>query len=155
MTRSPRSRRVTRLALALLALAPVALAGPATAQSDEPTSPPLLACGPGADPSLDALCLGMATPIEPDDSMLDPQPVAWDRIEVAADGRTLTVYFWMGVQDCNGLHSVEVTPADGGIELTVLAGIPEDAATRICIELAQLYSTVVTLDEPLIVSTAS
>jgi hypothetical protein len=143
--------RWPRLALTLVALVSFAVIGPAaaTAQSEAPSQAPILVCDPTQPDSL--ACLGPATPIEPDDSLVSPTPVPFDHVTVGADGRTLTVYFWMGVQECNGLHSVVVEPTGSGITLTVLTGIPEDAISRICIELAQLYSTVITLDEPIIV----
>ena len=152
MTRTTPASRVSRLALILIALASFAAIGPAatTAQSEAPTTAPMMVCDPTQPDSI--ACVGPATPIEPDDSLVSPTPVPYDHVTVGADGRTLTVYFWMGVQECNGLHGVVVEPTEGGIELTVLTGIPEDAVSRICIELAQLYSTVVTLDEPLIVA---
>jgi hypothetical protein len=56
----------------------------------------------------------------------------------------------MGVEDCYGLHSVEVTPSDSGIGITLLTGTAADAEGRLCVALAQLYSTTVTLEAPLI-----
>jgi hypothetical protein len=170
MTRTTSRSRWLRLALTLVALASLAAIGPvaALAQSEAPAASPAAPASPvapsqapaticdPASPDMLETCLATATPIEPDDSLTSPTPVPFDHVTVSADGRTLTVYFWMGVQECNGLHSVEVEPLpDGGITLTVLTGIPEDAISRICIELAQLYSTVVTLDEPLIVPGAA
>jgi hypothetical protein len=57
----------------------------------------------------------------------------------------------MGAEPCNGLYGVETTPTEGGIDLTVLVGTPEDAASMMCIAIAELRSTVVTLDQPLVV----
>jgi hypothetical protein len=159
MTTTTSRSRWPRLALTLLALASFAAVSPtaALAQSEAPAASPSASsqapetiCDP-ASPDMLETCLATATPIEPDDSLTSPTPVPFDHVTVSADGRTLTVYFWMGVQECNGLHSVEVEPTDGGITLSILTGIPDDAISRICIELAQLYSTVVTLDAPLIV----
>jgi hypothetical protein len=143
-----------RLALAL-ALGSVALAGlalPASAQaSPAPDAPVCATLDPSAEP---ADCGDGATAIAADPTVQDPRPIAWDHIVVAPDGRSLTVYFWMGVQDCNGLHSVVVTPTDTGIDVSVLVGIPAGTESRICIELAQLYRTTVVLDEPLIANAA-
>jgi hypothetical protein len=95
-------------------------------------------------------CTETATPIEPDPAVLAPRPTAWDHVVVSADGRSLEVYFWMGVEDCYGLHSVEVTPSDSGIGITLLTGTAADAEGRLCVALAQLYSTTLTLEAPLI-----
>ena len=162
MTLTTSRSRWPRLALTLVALASFAAVSPAgaLAQSEAPVASPAVgspmpteACDP-AQPDMLETCLAGATPIEPDDSLTSPTPAAFDHVTVSADGRTLTVYFWMGVQECNGLHSVEVAPTETGIALRILTGIPEDAISRICIQLAQLYSTVVTLEQPLIVDGA-
>lgn len=124
---------LARLALPALFAASLAVAGGAGVALAQEASP---------DPG--------AIPIVADPSLNDPQPTAWDHVVVDPDGRTLHVYFWMGVQECNGLHSVEVTPTEGGISITVLTGLPEGVEAITCIELAQLYQTSVTLDAPLI-----
>jgi hypothetical protein len=90
-----------------------------------------------------------ATLVEPNPDLLDPQPTGWDRIEVAPDGRTLTVYFWSGIPDCYGLQRVDVVPADGGVDVQLYTGLvpPGD---QVCIQIAQLYKTVVELEAPVI-----
>lgn len=92
-----------------------------------------------------------ATPIEADATVQDPRPHPWDRIVVASDGVTLDIFFWMGILECNGLHSVNITATDTGIDLRLMTGIPAGVpADIVCIELAQLYRTIAILDEPLI-----
>lgn len=92
-----------------------------------------------------------ATAIEADATVQDPRPHTWDRVVVASDGVTLNIFFWMGIEQCNGLHSVNITTTDSGIDLRLLTGIPAGVPTDIvCIELAQLYRTTAVLDEPLI-----
>ena len=140
--------RLPRLALTVaLALFLLTSAWPARAQDVE-TGTDEAAC-PAGDLSVPG-CTEMATPIEPDPAVLDPRPTAWDHVVVSADGRSLEVYFWMGVEDCYGLHSVEVAPSDSGIGITLLTGTAADAEGRLCVALAQLYSTTVTLEAPLI-----
>jgi hypothetical protein len=92
----------------------------------------------------------LATPIEPDPTVTNPRPHAWERIVVGTDGRTLDIYFWMGIEDCNGLHSVTVDPTDTGIDVLLLTGTPAGAEDMMCIELAQLYVTTIVLEQPLI-----
>ena len=122
-------------------------AWPALAQEVEPgMDDPACAAADVSVPE----CTETATPIEPDPAVLAPRPTAWDHVVVSADGRSLEVYFWMGVEDCYGLHSVEVTPSDSGIGITLLTGTAADAEGRLCVALAQLYSTTVTLEAPLI-----
>jgi hypothetical protein len=140
--------RLPRLAIPVaLALLLLTTAWPARAQDVE-TATDGAAC-PAGDLSLPG-CTDMATPIEPDPAVLDPRPTAWDHVVVSADGKSLEVTFWMGVEACYGLHSIEVVPSDSGIGITLLTGTAADAEGRRCVALAQLYSTSVTLEAPLI-----
>ena len=148
-------RRIAVSLLGLLAIAAVAPAG-ALAQSAAPSEAPAakVAVSPLCEPEnapLVAGCLVDATPVEADPTLQDPQAVPFDHVTVGPDGTTLTVYFWMGAEPCTGLYAVEVQPTEGGIDLTILVGSPEDAASMTCIAIAELRSTVVTLDQPLVV----
>jgi hypothetical protein len=91
-----------------------------------------------------------ATPIEPDTTVVQPRPHAWDSILVSGDGLHLSIHFWMGIEECNGLHSVRVSPTDTGIDVQLETGVPAGSEDMACIEIAQLYVTSVTLAEPLI-----
>jgi len=159
MTHARSLAQPRRLALSFLGVLAVAAVAPvgALAQAASPGEAPAgkVAVSPLCDPEnapLVAGCLMTATPIEADPSLQDPQPVPFDHVTVGPDGTTLTVYFWMGAEPCNGLYGVETTPTEGGIDLTVLVGTPEDAASMMCIAIAELRSTVVTLDAPLVVN---
>ncbi|MDP8904436.1 MAG: hypothetical protein M3N29_03835 [Chloroflexota bacterium] len=101
----------------------------------------------GAQPGDDG-----ALVVQPEPGIVDPQPHAWDHITVAADGRTITVFYWGGVQECYGLAAVHVDrDADGLLEVTVLEGRRADLAPdTACIEIAVLKSVTVDLDEPII-----
>lgn len=91
-----------------------------------------------------------ATLIEPDPTLVDQLPSSWERVVVAPDGRTLTVYFWSGVDTCYGLARVEVSRTADALDIALWTGTRPEAAGMPCIEIAQLYKTVVVLDEPLI-----
>lgn len=146
------------LALALLGLLALTAVAPAAAMAQdasiEPIAPKVAVCEP-PDASLVAMCLATAVPVITDPTLQDPQAVPFDHVTVGPDGTTLTVYFWMGAEPCHGLYGVETAPIEGGIDLTVLVGAPEDAASMTCIAIAELRSTVVTLDQPLVVPGAS
>jgi hypothetical protein len=115
----------------------------------EPTSSPDDACF-AADLEPTVGCQAAALPIEPDAAVTDPRAQGWDHVVVGPDGTTLDVYFWMGVRHCNGLHSVQVTPTETGIDLTLVTGVPVGAEGMVCIALATEYVTTVPLDAPLI-----
>lgn len=99
--------------------------------------------GDPQDPSTGAL------QVQPEPGIVNAIPHAWDHINVAPDGRTITVYYWGGVQDCYGLASVGVErDANGLLQVTVMEGqrgnLGPDMA---CIEIALLKSVTVALDD--------
>ncbi len=89
-----------------------------------------------------------ATIAVPQDGLSDIRTRGWDHIDVASDGRTLTVYFWNGVDTCYGLAGVDATTTDGVLTVTLRVGTLPDVDA--CIEIAQLYQTIVVLDAPVI-----
>ena len=93
-----------------------------------------------------------ATPATPNPGVTGAQPIPFDHIDVGPDGRTLTIYYWHGVDGCYGLKDVTVTPVEGGYAVTIWAGMLPEAVNRICIDMAQLYSTQVILDTPVFVN---
>jgi|WetSurMetagenome_2_1015567.scaffolds.fasta_scaffold534610_1 hypothetical protein len=138
------SRRFALSMLGSLLLMSVAATG-ALAQST----------APGADPSAPVTVTApeptnAAIPAVPNPKIVDAQPTAWERIEVASDGRTLTVYFWNGAEACNGLKDVEVSVVNGVTTVTVLTGLTPEAMFTTCIEGLFLYQTQVVLDAPIL-----
>jgi hypothetical protein len=131
-----------RAALALTAaLVIVSVAAPVSLAQSEPVADP-------APPIVDPL--DGATPAVPDPTITGEQPTAWDHVTVSPDGRTLTVYFYNGAEGCYGLKDVQVDVAAGVPTITVLTGIRQDAISKLCIEIAQLYKTDVVLDAPIL-----
>jgi len=122
--------------LVLTSAASVMAAGPNTPVSSGTTNP-----APAGDG---------ATRIYPDPTVMDLHRQAWDHVRVSADGKRLTVYFWMGVQACNGLGKVNVSRHDGQVRIQLWTGTPQHAIGMVCPELAQLYKTVVHLNRPII-----
>jgi hypothetical protein len=137
-------RMIPALAIAMLALPGAAAAQDATSEA------PAAKVAVGGCLAGGADCLETATLIEPDATVTDPTPHSWESVSVASDGMTLSVYFWMGVPECNGLNSVEVTPTETGIDIVLLTGVPAGAEDNVCIAIAQLYRTDVVLDQTLI-----
>jgi hypothetical protein len=139
------SRRYVAI-LAAVALSLAALSGPMAA-SEPNAGLDTTVSSENTEPIFDELG---ATPIAPDPKVIDPRPQAWDHVIISPDGTMLWVHFWGGVLECNGLHSVEVSPTASGIDLQLFMGLQPDAAYKACIELAVLYVTEVTFDAPLI-----
>jgi hypothetical protein len=71
-------------------------------------------------------------------------------VEVANDGRTLTVYFTIGVEPCYVLNRVEVRERPDAVVITLYqgTGLPEAEGVA-CIEIAVLKHVVVELARPL------
>jgi hypothetical protein len=110
-----------------------------------PDEPITGAPAPGHPPSGDG-----ALHVEPVPGVVDSLPHAIDRVSVAADGRTATVYWWGGVDSCYGLDEVRVErDADGMPVITVLEGTLPGLGDVACIEIALSKATTITLDEPL------
>jgi hypothetical protein len=89
--------------------------------------------------------------VQPDPTVVDARPTAVDHLVIGPDGRTIVVFWWGGVQDCFGLHSITAEVRDGALAITVMEGTNADAVGDACVAMAQLKSAVVTLDEPIIV----
>jgi hypothetical protein len=144
---------VVALMLSLVAVAPVAA-------QDEPagTPDPGLTMEPGipgepggpGEPGEEPAMPGTdgATPVVPEDGLNDIIEVPWDHITVGPDGRTLTVYFWSGAESCYGLAGVEVDVTGPVPVITIQTGTRP--GVDVCVALAQLYSTEVVLDEPIV-----
>lgn len=92
--------------------------------------------------------------VQPQPGIVDARPHAWDRISVAADGRTLTVYYWGGVEECYGLAGVDVQADEQGRPvIRVFEGRRGNLAPdTACIEIALLKAVTVELDEPIVAS---
>jgi len=136
------ARSLATAALALSLLVPTAAlaqsASPSNGGPDQPvsaTAEPL----PPADG---------ATPVVPEDGLLDVRTLGWDHITVAPDGRTLTVYFWSGVQDCYGLAGVTVD--ETGVVPVIQIQVGTRPGADACIDIAQAYSTIVVLGAPIL-----
>jgi hypothetical protein len=132
-----------RAALALTA-ALVLVSAAATASLAQVQLPAVDPAAPIVDP------VDGATPAVPDPTITGEQPTAWDHVAVSPDGRTLTVYFYNGAEGCYGLKDVQVEVVGGVPTITVLTGMRQDAISRLCIEIAQLYKTDVVLDAPIL-----
>jgi hypothetical protein len=110
------TRLSRRFAMSLVSgalLVSVAASG-ALAQSASPGVEPSV---PVVQPTMDPV--DGAVPAIPNPNIVDPQPTPWQRIEVAPDGKTLTVYFMNGAAGCNGLKDVQVSVLDGVTTVTV------------------------------------
>ena len=85
--------------------------------------------------------------VTPRPGMADVHPVAWRRS--TADGSSVTVRFYSGVEPCNVLDRVEVAETDASVTITLYEGSDPARPGAACIELAVLKAVTVELDRPL------
>jgi hypothetical protein len=89
-----------------------------------------------------------AQKVEPTPGMSDLYPHAFDKAVAGNDGRTLTLFFWSGVEPCYVLDHVDVDYGPSAITVTLFEGHDASAGDVACIEIALLKKVVVQLDEP-------
>jgi hypothetical protein len=89
-----------------------------------------------------------AQKVEPRPGMSGVIPTAFDKIGVGDDDRTLTIFFWSGVEPCYVLDHVDVDAGAGAITVTLYQGHDATAGDVACIDIALLKKVVVQLDEP-------
>jgi hypothetical protein len=89
-----------------------------------------------------------AQKVEPRPGMSGVNPTAFDKVVVGDDGRTLTIFFYSGVEPCYVLDRVDVDAGSGAITITLYQGHDASAGDVACIDIALLKKVVVELDEP-------
>jgi hypothetical protein len=89
-----------------------------------------------------------AQPTEPRPGMAGVAPIAFDEVVVGPDDRTLTVFFWSGVEPCYVLDHVDVEENPGAITVTLFQGHDPTAGDVACIEIAVLKKVEVQVDAP-------
>jgi hypothetical protein len=102
---------------------------------------------PGADPTGRVDPGGGAQLVVPRPGMADVRPHPFDRVVVSDDGRSVTVYFWSGVEPCYVLDHVDVAYGTNAVTITLFEGHDATAGDVACIEIALLKKVVVGLDE--------
>jgi hypothetical protein len=86
--------------------------------------------------------------VEPTPGMAGVRPHAFDHAVVGEDGKTVTVFFWSGVEPCYVLDHIDVDYGARAVTITLYEGHDPDAGDVACIEIALLKKVVVQLDEP-------
>ena len=80
--------------------------------------------------------------------MINVAPIPFDHVDVGADDRTLTVFFWSGVEPCYVLDHVDVEEGPGSITITLFQGSDPQVTNVACIDIALLKKVTVQLEEP-------
>lgn len=144
----------TRIA-ALLAVLAIATAACSTASADDtpdttpttqvPADETPVQDEPMQDPGPDAETT--YPPIEVEGDLAGDGFVPGDGTLISVDGNTVTVGFWMGVEDCYGIERIDI--AETETKVTVDVTIAERDLDQVCISLAEARSVTVELDAPL------
>ncbi len=85
--------------------------------------------------------------VEPTPGMAGVNPTAFDKVVVGDDDRTLTIFFYSGVEPCYVLDRVDVDEGSDAITITLFQGHDASAGDVACIDIALLKKVVVELDE--------
>jgi hypothetical protein len=86
--------------------------------------------------------------VEPTPGMAGVRAHAFDHAVVGEDGKTVTIFFWSGVEPCYVLDHVDVDYGGKAVTITLYEGHDPNAGDVACIEIALLKKVVVQLDEP-------
>jgi hypothetical protein len=140
------SRRITSALLSSLLLMTMAASATVAQSPSVGVDPSASVSAPDATPDP----VDSAIPAVPNPTVTGALPQPWDHIDVAPDGKTLTVYFWMGASGCYGMQDVQVTVVDGVTIVSVSTGLLPEAIDRLCVEALFLYKTDVVLDAPVL-----
>jgi hypothetical protein len=88
---------------------------------------------------------------EPNPDVVDAHNAAVDRFRIGPDGRTVVIYWWGGTPSCFALKEVLVEVQRGTPIVSLLEGTLPEAVGKACTMEAVLKSTVVVLDDPILV----
>ena len=87
--------------------------------------------------------------VEPNPDAVDLRARPFDIATPSADGTSVAIDFWSGVEPCAVLGRVDVDYGPNAVTITLLEGHLDLGEDAVCIEIAVLKQTVVQLDEPL------
>ena len=123
--------------------------GGGTASTTTPPGDSLGMCAPGVTDCVDVVIEdGNGDIAVPTGNAVNPQPVT-DAVldEVSPEGTELRFKLWMGVEPCDVIHSVTVTETPSSVDVEILRGVGDIAAT--CVAMAVERTVVVGLEAPL------
>jgi hypothetical protein len=86
--------------------------------------------------------------VQPTPGMADVRPHIFDHVNVSDDDRTLTIFFWSGVEPCYVLDHVDIDEGPDAVTITLFEGHDTSAGDVACIDIALLKKVVVQLDGP-------
>ncbi len=86
-------------------------------------------------------------PIEPEGDVAGEGTAINDGTLVSSDGNLLTIGFWMGVESCYAVESVDVTETASEVSVEIIVAARDLDA--VCIEVAEARSVTVELSQPL------
>ena len=75
-------------------------------------------------------------------------PIPFDKVVVGPDGRTLTIFFWSGVEPCYVLDRVDVEENPARSRSRSSRDTIRSAVSAVCIDIALLKKVEVQLDAP-------
>jgi hypothetical protein len=89
------------------------------------------------------------TPVTPVGNTLGTHKTKWISATPSADGRSLRLVWWSGVEPCTVLDRVEVAESTDKVVVTLYEGQDRRHPDAVCIAMAIQKTTTVTLSAPL------
>jgi len=86
--------------------------------------------------------------VEPTPGMADVRAHIFDHVVASDDGRSVTVFFWSGVEPCYVLDHVDVKEGSDAVTITLFEGHDTSGGDVACIDIALLKKVVLQLDGP-------
>ena len=117
-------------------------------RSDDPDKP--VASSPDPSPG-EPLPGDQSRREEPNPEVVDEHSVAVDHFRIGPDGRTVVIYWWGGTPSCFALKEVLLDVQGGTPIVSVLEGTLPEAVGMACTMEAVLKSTLIVLDDPILV----
>ena len=140
------------LSLLVSGLLLIAACGGTTAATAAPSDGSLGMCAPGVPDCVDVIVedgTGSGGDVAvPTGNAVNPQPVTDAVLDaVSPEATEIRLKMWMGVEPCDVIHSVNVIETATTVDVEILRGIGDIAAT--CVAMAVERTVVVNLDAPL------
>ena len=89
------------------------------------------------------------SPVEPRPGQENVRPLGWEKAKPSADGSSVKIVFWSGVEPCYVLDRVEVEYEAEKVLITLFQGSTPSEEEVACIDIALQKVTTVELEEPL------
>jgi len=119
-------------------------AGAPPATPEDPDTPVSSSPDPGGGGGMGEM---KAMPVMAQDGLVDVMPHAYEKVEVADSGGALAIYFWGGIEECDGVDHAHLGYEAERVTVNLFTG--QNPEAEVCTEQAVYKVFTVELTEPL------